>query len=116
MKLLKKPLQILLAVVAAFQLTACSKTVQWEEEVPLNTGETIWVKRTDSFVSRSEPGNPLRMGWWPKARSYAFAWQGQNYTYHVDVKISSGAILLYPWTADKTIAIVDGAANCAKSG
>lgn len=114
-----KSAKILALSFSIMLLTACSlteKTVQWEEEVPLNTGETIWVKRTDSFVSRSEPGNPLRMGWWPKARSYAFAWQGQNYTYHVDVKISSGAILLYPWTADKTIAIVDGAANCAKSG
>jgi hypothetical protein len=31
-------------------ITACSKTVQWEEEVPLNTGETIWVKRSDTYV------------------------------------------------------------------
>ena len=36
----KTSLRILVAMVAALQLTACSKTVQWEEEVPLNTGET----------------------------------------------------------------------------
>ena len=35
----KTSLRILVAMVAALQLTACSKTVQWEE-VPLNTGET----------------------------------------------------------------------------
>lgn len=33
----QRTLQILVAVVAAMHLTACSKTVQWEEEVPLNT-------------------------------------------------------------------------------
>jgi hypothetical protein len=61
----RRYLQILLVVVGALQLAACSKTVQWEEEVPLNTGEVIWVKRTDTFIRRSEPGNPLQMGWWP---------------------------------------------------
>ena len=50
-------------LLSAILLGACSKTVQWEEEVPLNTGEVIWVKRTDTFTRRSEPGNPLQMGW-----------------------------------------------------
>ncbi len=62
MNRLKKPLQILLAVVGALQLTACSKTVQWEEEVPLNTGETIWVKRTVVYSLQGESGNPMDIG------------------------------------------------------
>lgn len=116
MKRFKKPLQILLMLVAATQLTACSKTVQWEEEVPLNTGETIWVKRMDSYVKGSEPGNPLKMTWGIEKRAYEFSWQGQHYTYQTEPKVSLGAILIYVFPADKTIAIVDAARNCAKPG
>lgn len=38
-------LKLLLIGLVMTALTACSKTVQWEEEVPLNTGDVIWVKR-----------------------------------------------------------------------
>lgn len=47
-------------------LSACSKTVQWEEEVPLNTGETIWVKRTVVYSAQGGAGNPLDMAYRPK--------------------------------------------------
>ena len=40
------PIKLILIGLAMTALTACSKTVEWEEEVPLNTGETIVVKRT----------------------------------------------------------------------
>lgn len=113
MNRLKKPLQILLTVTAALQLSACSKTVQWEEEVPLNTGETIWVKRMDSYVKGSEPGNPLKMTWGLDKRHYEFSWHGQHYTYQTE---SIGAILLYELIADKAISIVDSTKNCAKPG
>ena len=36
-------LKIFLVGAGMLQLSACSKTVQWEEEVPLNTGEVFWV-------------------------------------------------------------------------
>lgn len=39
----------MLVVTCIGSLTACSKTVQWEEDVPLNTGETIVVKRSGRF-------------------------------------------------------------------
>jgi hypothetical protein len=112
----KRTLQLLLAVIAATQITACSKTVQWEEEVPLNTGEVIWVKRTDTFVRRSEPGNPLQMGWWPDGRSYKFSWQGQAYSY--DVKgASTGPILMHVYLEEKTVAMVDsGWPTCSGYG
>jgi hypothetical protein len=38
--------RIALLVGAHLLLCACSKTMQWEEEVSLNTGETIWIERT----------------------------------------------------------------------
>ena len=65
MNRLKKPLQILLIVIAATQLAACSKTVQWEEEVPLNTGETIWVEKTLNYTIKGGAGNPLDMAYRP---------------------------------------------------
>jgi hypothetical protein len=43
MNLLKKPLQIFLFLIAMLQLTACSKTVEWKEEVKLNDGRVIVV-------------------------------------------------------------------------
>jgi hypothetical protein len=49
-------------VVAVFLLSACSKTVTWEEEVPLNTGEVIWVERVDSY-ERVLVDHGLSLGW-----------------------------------------------------
>ena len=92
-------------------LSACSqtvKTVQWEEEVPLNTGETIWVKRLDTFVKGPEPGNPLKRTWGLEKRDYVFAWQGQKYAYVVKTK-TGGPVLIHVLLADNTIAIVDSA-------
>jgi hypothetical protein len=51
----KKPLQVLLAAIAATQITACSKTVQWEEEVKLNDGRVIVVTQK----KRCEGGNSM---------------------------------------------------------
>lgn len=108
MNLLKMLLKILLTAGAALQITACSKTVEWEEEVPLNTGETIWVKRIDTFVKGPEPGNPLKRTWGLEKRNYAFAWQGQGYAYEVKTK-TGGPFLIHVFPADKTMAIVDSA-------
>jgi hypothetical protein len=109
-------LKVSLAVACLFQLTACAKTVQWEEEVPLNTGETIWVKRTDTYVRGGDPGNPLKITWGLDKRAYVFSWQGQAYTYEVETK-SGGALLLFAFAEDRSIAIVDSAwPTCAGYG
>ena len=94
-------------LLSAILLTACSKTVQWEEEVPLNTGEVIWVKRTDTYVKGSEPGNPLKMTWGLEKRFYKFLWQKQTYEYEVVVK-AGGPILIHAFE-DRVIAIIDSA-------
>jgi hypothetical protein len=52
---------LLSSLLGLLQLTACSKTVQWEEEVPLNTGEVIWVKREVTYKYKGAGGNPLDM-------------------------------------------------------
>ncbi len=84
MSRLKKTLRIGLAVLAATQLTACSKTVQWEEEVPLNTGEVIWVKRSDTYEKVSAYANPLERVWGIKKRALKFTRHGQNYEFQTD--------------------------------
>ena len=88
---LKKPLHMTLVALVIVQLSACSRTVQWEEEVPLNTGETIWVKRSGTYSFGSESGNPLRFGYNPDWRStIEFTYKGKKYS-HTD---AAGLILL----------------------
>lgn len=108
-----KRIATILTLVATTLLSACSKTVQWEEEVPLNTGETIWVKRTDTYRRGSEPGNPLQLVWLPKSRALEFSWHGQHYKYHTD---TTDIMMLYGLVVPKSIAIVAWTKNCAKPG
>ncbi len=112
----KRTFQILLATIALTQLAACSKTVQWEEEVPLNTGETIWVKRTDSYVKGGEPGNPLKMTWGLDKRAYEFSWHGKSYSYQAQPKVFHGALLIYIFPSQNAIAFVDSVKDCVKPG
>lgn len=95
MNRLKKPLQILLALIAATQLAACSKTVQWEEEVPLNTGETIWVKRSVVYSLQGEGGNPMNIGYGQnKNEKLSFEWRGKKYVYEGEADLMVLAISL----------------------
>jgi hypothetical protein len=72
---------LLLAVMTAL-LTACSKTVEWEEEVPLNTGEVIWVKRTMTYRLKGVAGNPLDLTYVPDWKeTVAFEWMNNKYSY-----------------------------------
>jgi hypothetical protein len=72
---------LLLAVMTAL-LTACSKTVEWEEEVPLSTGEVIWVKRIISYKLKGGAGNPLDMTYVPDwTETVEFEWMNTKYSY-----------------------------------
>ena len=72
----------MLAALAILHLTGCSKTVQWEEEVPLNTGETIWVKRTVQYTYQGGAGNPFDMAYRPDRGSILeFDWRGKHYSF-----------------------------------
>lgn len=86
-KLFKRmTLGIVLAALPA--LAACSKTVQWEEEVPLNTGEVIWVKRTVVYTKQGGAGNPLDVAYRPENNeTIEFAWGGKKYSYEGDARI-----------------------------
>jgi hypothetical protein len=81
------------AVIVATQLTACSKTVVWEEEVPLNTGEVIWVKRTVEYALRGAGSNPFDISMSPKwDELIEFTWNGKKYAYQGEATIMLLAI------------------------
>jgi hypothetical protein len=93
MNWLKTLLKALLIAVTALQITACSKTVQWEEEVPLNTGETIWVKRTVEYKLKGASGNPFDMAYRPDwTEEISFDWKGKKYSYVGDADLMLLAI------------------------
>lgn len=88
-------------------LSACSKTVKWEEEVPLNTGEVIWVKRVDSY-ERVLVDHGLSLGWGLNSRSYSFSWQGQHFQFIPKQKLP-GPIIIFAYPSAKTVSIIDSA-------
>lgn len=66
----------------AILLMGCSKTVQWEEEVPLNTGEVIWVKRSKLWVYKGGFGNPFDMAMRPTGeQTIRFKYAGIDYSF-----------------------------------
>lgn len=94
-------------------LGACSKTVEWEEEVPLNTGEVIWVKRTDSYGKVSAYANPLKTVWGLKKRAIEFAQNGRQYKFETD---TTAIMMLYQSPAPQNMVIVAWSKSCAKRG
>ena len=81
------------AALLTAQLTACSKTVVWEEEVPLNTGEVIWVKRTVDYEYQGGAGNPFDMAYRSNFNELIeFTWGGKKYAYQGDARIMLLAI------------------------
>lgn len=83
-------IKLILIVFVMTALTACSKTVQWEEEVPLNTGETIWVQRSMPWVYKGGMGNPFDLSM--KAtfdQTISFKYAGREYNF------KSGAQVLW---------------------
>lgn len=61
---------------------ACSKTVTWEEEVLLNTGETISIRRTMPWEPLGGFGNPLDVAMRPTYdQTIRFKYKGKEYVY-----------------------------------
>ncbi len=72
----------LLAGLCMSLLSACSKTVTWEEEVPLNTGEVIWVKRSMPWAYMGGFGNPFDIAMRPTGeQTIRFEYGGNAYNY-----------------------------------
>ncbi len=62
--------------------------VQWEEEVLLNTGETIWVTKDVRYTIKGRPGNPLDLGYDPDfVETISFKYGGRSFMYKGDAGI-----------------------------
>lgn len=78
-------MRTLVACVAVVHLAACSKSVAWEEEVPLNTGQTLIVQRKATYSLKGEAGNPLDVAYRPdRSETIEFDWEGRHYRYEGD--------------------------------
>lgn len=63
-------------------LAGCSRSVAWEEEVPLNTGETIWIERSMPWELRGGFGNPFDIAMRPTwEQVIRFSYGGKAYIY-----------------------------------
>lgn len=93
MSSMKQILRTFLVVMGVLQFAACSKTVQWEEEVPLNTGETIWVMREVTYKLKGGGDNPLDMAYRPDwTEAISFKWRGKEYRHVGDANLMLLAI------------------------
>ncbi len=82
MKLFKTLLKLILILGMAMGISACSKTVQWEEEVLLNTGETITVNKEVRYSIKGQSGNPADLGYLPDSvETISFKYGGRSYKY-----------------------------------
>lgn len=98
---------IAFTVILSLQLIACTKTVQWDEEVPLNTGETIFVKRSVNYRLRGGAGNPMDIRYRPdRIEVLHFEWDGKRFEYEGDADLMLLAI-----SPNKTPVLVAPAAN-----
>jgi hypothetical protein len=90
---LKKTHFIWLSAIFLLLFATRSKTVQWAEEVPLNTGETIWVTRTVTYSLKGAGGNPFDIGYrQDRMETLSFEWGGKKYTYEGDADLMLLAI------------------------
>lgn len=81
-------IKLMLIGLAVTTLSACSKTVKWEEEVPLNTGDVIWVKREVVYNYQGAGGNPFDFDYRPsRTEKLAFDWKGKEYAYVGDADL-----------------------------
>lgn len=88
--LLKMVMTLLLLALAT---SAQSRTVRWQEEVPLNTGETITVQRELVYTLRGGWANPMDIERRPqRIQTIKFQWSGKQYRYEGDAAIMLLAI------------------------
>ena len=97
--------KLLLIGLTTIALTACSRTIQWEEEVLLNTGETIVVERSVLWrlEGGSGAGNIADFAMRPQTdqQIYAFSYRGKDYRYSGGADV--GWIAISPTTKNPTL-------------
>lgn len=88
-------------------LSGCTKTVEWQEEVLLNTGEVIWVKRIAKYSYQGGLGNPLDLGLRLQGSpTLDFAYNGKKYSFRGD-----GGLMVLAISPQKTPVLVMSASS-----
>jgi hypothetical protein len=106
---------IVIAILSTAVLSGCGKTIRWEEEVPLNTGEILVVERIAKFKRGSEPGNPLKAAWWPEGGSIGFSLDGQRFVYEYSGRMNAFGIFVVGSRQSPSIVDYTGH-KCAQPG
>ncbi len=103
-----RPTTWILPCLGVLLLCGCQKSVHWEEEVPLNTGETIWVKRITTRSLQGAGGNPLDLGMRPDWKeTLVFSYAGKTFKYTGEANLlvlaisKSGSPILVAPASDK---------------
>lgn len=74
---------VVVTLLVLVQVSACTKQISWTEEVLLNTGDRLVVRRQLSYVREGAPGNPFEMGWSPRrGGDMSFEWKGRQYAFN----------------------------------
>lgn len=85
--------RLALLVLLTALCAGCAKTVKWEEEVLLNTGETIWVSKKVRYSIKGQPGNPLDLSYLPdQVETIRFKYGQKSFVYTGEAKIQVLAI------------------------
>lgn len=75
-------------IVGSCSFLTRDRKVSWEEEVLLNTGETIWVRRDLLYQLQGASGNPLDIKYSPSwVEVLTSNWHGSEYFYKGDAGI-----------------------------
>lgn len=93
MKIRSAFILILMTLVALLYIALRPREVVWSEEVPLNTGQTIWVERSVVYSLKGDAGNPMDFDFRPSwNESISFEWRGRIYKYYGDADLMVLAI------------------------
>lgn len=84
----------MVAVLWMIQTYGCTKTIQWEEEVQLNTHEIVLLKHKVEYNVQGGAGNPFDFAYRPKSGSHVmeFDWNGRHYVFNLEIGIMLLAI------------------------
>ena len=73
--------RLLLSITCCAIASGCSKQVEWDEEVPLNLGTTIWVQRTATYNRVLSGPLAVQLKWRIGEETLSFQWAQKQYSY-----------------------------------
>lgn len=95
----------------ALVVSGCSRTVTWEEEVLLNTGETIWLLRTDTYSRSTEAGNPFKPAWSIERRGISLHLHDRDYVFETG---TTDIFMIFD--RGSTLSVVAWSSECSPRG